>query len=206
MPEIEFKKDDIVKIKHGELYSEAKFVESITGTENVKCSFYDIKNSKWEETAVSKNDISPYVEKDKYPRWARLLLWFFVNCILGLAPLWFFYLINIFVTKEDAKAKAISLVNDTIKGGAIIFVCSAIMCSVVIDIYLEKVKLGKFLANAFLQFAPFLILVVLLFAYFFKVYDFISYEPFDIGSTLFWIIIPLTSAYSCVAKYSLLKD
>ena len=206
MTEIEFQKDEIVKIKHGDLYSEAKIVEFLKGTEKVKCTFYDIKNSKWETVLLSKNDISPRVEKNIYPRWARLLLWFFVNVILGLAPLWFFYLINIIVTNFDAKVKAISLVNDIIKGGAIIFVCSTIMCSVVIDIYLEKVKLDRLLANAFLQFAPFLILIGLLFAYFLKVFDFISYEPFAIGSNLFCIIVPMTTVYSCVAKYNLLKD
>jgi hypothetical protein len=203
MPEKKFNAQDCVKVEtdKGECY--LIVVEATEKT--VKCRGLNLIDNSWMEKEYPLANVVHFPERNKIPAIYRTLFWFFGNAILGLLTLWAFYLVYWCFTDEKAKEKAWKVVDEGLKGGAIFFVFSTIMCSVVLDIIIGKVKRINPIASFFLKGSPFVILAILTGAYFFKVLGVIAFEPFQIGSTLFWITIPASIGYAIIAKYNLIK-
>lgn len=204
MAKKKFNANDCVKVQtdQGECY-----LSVVSSTDaNVKCKGLNIDTNTWKEKDYPIQNVFHFPEKNSTPPIVRTLFWFFGNAILGLLTLWLFYLLYFYFTDPKAKENALKVVDEGLKGGAIFFVFSTIMCSVVLDIIIGKVSRTNPIASFFLKGSPFIILLILTGAYLFKVVGLIAFEPFEIGSTLFWIVVPTSVTYSIVAKYNSIKN
>lgn len=129
---------------------------------------------------------------------ARTLKWTIANGIIGLAPLLFMWSISLL---SDGKAGSTECVH-LIKDGAILFVCCAMMGSVVIDFKLAGFDLSgwRFLA---VYVSPFAILGILLLIDILIYFHAIDNNAFSLNSRISIIVIPLSIFYCILAKTNL---
>ena len=128
----------------------------------------------------------------------RTIKWLISNAIIGLAPLVIMIAVNMIGNGKVGNEE----IKHLIKDGVILFVCCAMMGSVVIDFRLAGFDLtGWRFVAVFIS--PFAILGIILLEYLMICLKVIDYELFSLNSTTSKIVISLSLIYCILAKTNL---
>lgn len=127
--------------------------------------------------------------------------WLVANAVLGLAPLIFLVITNQVMEKREASPE----IEHLLEGGIVLFVCCALMGSVIIDIILSKIKLKK-LAFFAVNISPFVLLVIICILYLLTILGHVRHDLFTSFSRFYKFVIIFTVLYCTLGKYLLYKS
>lgn len=140
------------------------------------------------------------LEKPKKPvtffdYYKKTIKWMIGNTIIGLAPLLFLKLMNTMSKGRICEVAITRIIHD----GVILFVCCAIMGSIVVDFILggHKLQSGRYFLIIVI---PVIVLALLLLAYFLMSLDQVSQNAFQVNTPVTISVIAFSIIYCIFAK------
>jgi len=130
----------------------------------------------------------------------KTVIWIIGNALFGLAPYLFMKLINFIAVNPNSTHDIQHFIND----GSVLFVCSALMGSVVIDTLIDKHQYDNLVTFALIM-SPFAVLFLLLTVYLLVVFKAVNDHYFSSNSWLYYFTIGFSIVYCTLAKYNLFK-
>lgn len=127
-------------------------------------------------------------------------IWVYINSIIALAPLISLILIQPIANDKKSIAEEIYIL---LRGGAVLFVCCALMGAVVIESILERIPFQTTFTRFLYNIAPFIFLCVVCALYLMTIGKMISPSIFTTVSVPYVMIVLITIVYCISGKYRL---